>query len=406
MRIALVSPYDFPYPGGVTEHLAALANGLRRRGHNVQILAACSGYQNRTFPNVRVVTRTVTTFPVAGAVARVGISPFSYLRIKRILQTESFDVIHLQEPLTPGITWPVLMQAQWLPQTVTIGTFHAYHEQPNWLYAHGRPIFGWFFAKLDALIAVSEAAYQFAYQMFPGHYQIIPNGVDLERFGRKQLTTAKPAGKINILFVGRLDGRKGFRCLLESFMLLKPQYPYLKLTVIGPFDPKTCTPYQKMAQDQGVTAIDFVGYVSPERLPDFYHQADIFCAPSVGFESFGIVLLEAMAAGLPVVASDIAGYRSVVTHGQEGLLVPPGRPRYLAIALRQLIDDPALRDELGQQGRQKARLYSWDGIVEQTLALYSYTIECKQRSAQQIRPFQGMGANTYRRSVGQSYSTK
>lgn len=393
MKIALISPYDFPYPGGVTEHIIALARGARQRGHEVHILAPCSGYQGEIFPQTKPVTRRVMSIPIAGAVARVGLSPLSYIRVKRILEHEAFDVLHLHEPLTPSITWWALLHACKLPQTVTIGTFHAYHERPNWLYARGRPIFGKLFGRLDSLIAVSGAAYDFAYRMFPGDYKVIPNGVDLSRFGWANRTcTDDPSRPVTILFVGRPDKRKGFLNLLEAFIKLKPDCPNLRLQVVGPFTSKESEIYQKIARH--VTGIDFVGYVSPERLPDFYHQADIFCAPSIGFESFGIVLLEAMAAGLPIVASNIAGYRTLLTDGQEGLLIPPGQPDLLAAALRQLLDQPQQRRNMGRLGQLKASQYSWEQIVDKILEVYRETIELKTRarrkSPSQIEP--GLGS--------------
>jgi phosphatidylinositol alpha-mannosyltransferase len=381
MKIALISPYDFPYPGGVTEHIIALAKGARQRGHDVHVLAACSGYQGEFFPQTRPVTRRVMAIPIAGTMARVGLSPRSYSRIKRILRREAFDVIHLHEPLTPSITWWALLQARTLPQTVTIGTFHAYHERPNWLYARGRPLFGKFFSRLDRLIAVSEAAYNFAYGMFPGNYQIIPNGIDLNRFGGTRRSGPTDLHhSITILFVGRLDKRKGFQTLFEAFIKLKPDYPNLRLQVVGPFAVGEGEIYQKIAQSRHVTGLELVGYVSPEKLPELYHQADIFCAPSIGFESFGIVLLEAMAAGLPVVASNIVGYRTLLTHEQEGLLVTPGQPECLAGALRQLLDQPQQRWEMGRQGQLKATYYSWDQIVDQILEIYQETIELKTKA--------------------------
>ncbi len=376
MKIALISPYDFPYPGGVTEHIIALAREARRRGHEVHVLAACSGYRDEVFPQTRPVTRRVMSIPIAGAVARVGLSPTSYARIKRILQREAFDVIHLHEPLTPSITWWTLLHASRLTQAVTIGTFHAYHERPNWLYVRGRPIFGHLFSRLDSLIAVSEAAREFACQMFPGNYRIIPNGVDLNRFGQARPPERDDLHRpLTILFVGRLDKRKGFPTLLEAFLKLKPTYPQVRLQVVGPFGPQ----YQQVAQARAVTDIDFVGYVPPEKLPAFYHQADIFCAPSLGFESFGIVLLEAMAAGLPIVASNIAGYRSVLTDGQEGWFTPPGDPQALAQALGRLVEQPRLRQTMGQQGRLTASRYSWERLTDEILEVYRETIELKTR---------------------------
>jgi phosphatidylinositol alpha-mannosyltransferase len=152
------------------------------------------------------------------------------------------------------------------------------------------------------------------------------------------------------------------------------------LWAVGPFTAKESEPYQRHAQANGVTEVEFVGYVSPEELPGFYHRADIFCVPALGFESFGIVLLEAMAAGLPVVASDIAGYRTLITAGQEGLLTPPEQPDALAVALRQLLDQPYLRQEMGRRGELKARYYSWDGIVDKILDVYRDTVERKTKA--------------------------
>jgi phosphatidylinositol alpha-mannosyltransferase len=227
--------------------------------------------------------------------------------------------------------------------------------------------------------------------MFPDHYHLIPNGIDLARFGpRCGVTSAvvrPPNRPLTLLFVGRLDWRKGFHHLLQSFIKLKPDYSQLRLVVVGPFAARACRTYQLQAQNQGITDIDFVGYVSPERLPEFYHQADIFCAPAVGYESFGIILLEAMAAGLPIVASDIAGYRSVISHGQEGLLVPPHRPDRIEHALRQLLDNPQDRYKMGQAGRRKAAAYSWDDIVAQTLVLYQETIDQKCLGSRSSPPF-------------------
>ncbi|MFN8454681.1 MAG: glycosyltransferase family 4 protein [Anaerolineae bacterium] len=378
MKIALISPYDFPYPGGVTEHIAALAQGMQQRGHEVHILAANSGHQSKLVSNVQAVTQHVTTVCIAGATARVGLSPLSFMRLKKILQHEAFDVLHLHEPLTPGITWWSLLLASALPRTVTIGTFHAYHERPNWLYAQGKPIFRYFFSQLDSLIAVSKAAHAFADRMFPGDYRIIPNGVDLMRFGQKSKTKLTGApDPLTILFVGRLDRRKGFVYLLEAFWRLKPHYPQLRLRVVGPFTAQESQSYQRCVQAHGVTDVEFVGYVPPEELPTFYHQAHIFCAPSMGFESFGIVLLEAMAAGVPVIASDIAGYRTLIVDGQEGLLTPPGQPEALAAALGYLLDRPWLRQKMGRLGQLKARNYSWDGIVDKVLDVYQDTIEYK-----------------------------
>lgn len=376
MKIALVTPYDFPYPGGVTEHVAALAGGLQRRGHEVHIFAASSGCPGYRCLNYRIMTRRIISFPIAGALARIGFSPLTSITVKKLLRREKFDIIHLQEPLTPSLTWWFLLLAS--AHTATIGTFHAYHERPHRLYRLSRPLFKGLFARLDSLIAVSEPAHQFAAGMFPGNYRIIPNGIDLSRFGRTAAAIRRnPTRHITLLFVGRLDPRKGFAVLFEAFCRLQVHYPHLKLQVIGPVAPGTVRMYRQLAQDRGITGLEIVGYAAPEELPHFYHQADIFCAPSLGCESFGIVLLEAMAAGLPIVASDIAGYRSLLTNEQEGLLVSPGQADTLTVALRRLIEQPELRRRLGQSGQTKAAQFTWDHVVDQTLAVYNDTIWSK-----------------------------
>jgi phosphatidylinositol alpha-mannosyltransferase len=379
MNIVLVSPYDITYPGGVSEHVSALARGLVSRGHTVHVLAVCSQQQPHLSPLVRPVTTTVLRVSAGGTVARIGISPLSYFRIKKILHSMAVDVVHLQEPLVPGLNWWSLLLATRLPETVTIGTFHAFREDSNGMCQLGLPVLNPLFSKLDALIAVSEAAQEFASRWFPGDYTIIPNGIELERFGSNICRPRPESHAATILFVGRLEKRKGFETLFEAFTQLKFRNPLVRLEVVGPIDDRKRQFYQRIAHSRGVTDIEFTGYIPPRQLPAYYQNADIFCAPAVGDESFGIVLLEAMAAGLPVVASDIAGYRSVVASGQEGILVPPARPEALARALQYLIEQPQQRSDMGLRGQQKAKNYSWDSIVEQTVAVYVDTFNRVQK---------------------------
>lgn len=371
MKIALVSPYDLAYPGGVTEHVTALAEGLHRRGHDVLLLGPHSGVVNGP-PWLLPLSRRVVGVPVAGTTARMGVSPLVYRRLRHIFRQEQFDVIHLQEPLTPGLNWWALALARQQCDAVTIGTFHAYHERRGWLYRLGRPVLLRLFNKLDGMIAVSEAARRFSCYQFPGAYQVIPNGIDVQRFSPPHLPATRTIKTdITILFVGRQDRRKGFDTLFEAFLRLKPSMPALRLRVVGPFEHRAQRHYLEFACSRGVTDLSFVGYIPPEGLPGWYHRADIFCAPSTGCESFGIVLLEAMAARLPVVASDIAGYRSVVSHGTNGLLVPPQQPAALADALHKLIINPALQRHLGANGYQTAQQHNWDLIIDRTLRYYS-----------------------------------
>jgi phosphatidylinositol alpha-mannosyltransferase len=381
MNIVLVSPYDITHPGGVSEHVIALARGLSSRKHSVHILAASSEQQPHLSPLVRPVTSTVLRVSVGGAVARIGISPLSYFRIKKIFHSAAVDVVHLHEPLVPGLNWGALLLATRLPETVTIGTFHAFRERSSGICQLGLRVLHPFFNRLDALIAVSEVAQEFASRWFPGNYTIIPNGIELDRFGRDNWSPRPARQVVTILFVGRLEKRKGFETLFEAFAQLKSSKRLVRLQVVGPIGNRKREFYQRMAHSRGVTDIEFSGYIPPRQLPAYYQNADIFCAPAVGDESFGIVLLEAMAAGLPVVASDIAGYRTVVASGQEGILVPPGQPDALARALQYLIEQPQWRNDMGLRGRQKAKNYSWDLIVEQTLAVYMDTLNRVQKKS-------------------------
>src|SRR5205085_6397188 len=186
---------------------------------------------------------------------------------------------------------------------------------------------------------------------------IVPNGIDPERFSTPDVKPIEKFDdeKLNVLFVGRLDKRKGFRYLLGAFRRIKAQVPEARLIVVGAYAREDKNKYVRFARKHGLRDVKFVGYVSNEELPRYYRSAHVFCAPSTGFESFGLVLLEAMAAGAPIVASDIPGYHHVVTHEREGLLVPPADERGIADAVVRLLQDEGLRARLGQRGRETAQ---------------------------------------------------
>jgi phosphatidylinositol alpha-mannosyltransferase len=303
------------------------------------------------------------------------LSPRIYRPVKRLLRKERFDVIHLHEPLTPTLALFVLRHAK----TVTVGTFHAYRETRNLAVETVSPLFKPLIDKLDAKICVSEAARELVNHMFPGEYTIIPNGIDVQRFGGAHV---QPIGKYNdgrpnILFVGRLEQRKGFRYLMRAFPYIVEAIPDARLLVVGAYDKEDKDPFVRYARIHHLSSVRFVGRVSPEEVARYYKTCDVFCAPSTGYESFGIVLLEAMAAGKPIVATDILGYRSVLDDGQEGLLVEPESERALAEAIVRLLRDPALRQEMGELGRRKAARYDWPIIARQVLGLYEQLLQQK-----------------------------
>jgi phosphatidylinositol alpha-mannosyltransferase len=381
MKIALVSPYDYPYPGGVVKHIFYLEKEFRRLGHDVRIIAACSEDVGEVPPQVIKVSGSIAEVPFAGSVARITLSPRVYRRVKKILKRERFDVIHLHEPMTPTLPLSVLRHAPLSPESVVVGTFHAYRESNHPGYEYAKPIFEPFFDRLDGRIVVSEAVRNLLASYFPEDYRVIPNGIDLERFSDPTLLPIErfDDGKLNILFVGRLEKRKGFKYLLRAFAQVKKAVPQTRLMVVGAYDKDDKEPFVLYAREHRLRDVRFIGYVSEEALPRYYRTCHVFCAPSTGFESFGIILLEAMAAGKPIVASNIDGYRGVVEDGEEGLLVQPEDERRLAEALVRLLKDPALREGMGRQGQVKAANYSWDKVAKQILSYYRELLEKKRR---------------------------
>jgi phosphatidylinositol alpha-mannosyltransferase len=383
LKIALVSPYDYPYPGGVTAHISHLESEFTKLGHEVKIIAPSSSDQRELAQKNIYKIGSVVPIPANGSMARITLSLRMSGRIKRILRDEQFDVIHLHEPLVPGLPITVLHHSK----TVNIGTFHAFWGL-NIKYFYGNPILKRFFRKLNGRTAVSEAACKFASKHFPGDYKIIPNGIDVQRFGPNTLPLEEfRDGRPNILFVGRLDRRKGFKYLLKSYIEVKKQVPSARLLVAGNYGDKARRRYEEFLADHNLKDIHFLGYMPLDQLARLYRTADVFCAPSTGGESFGIVLLEAMAAGRAIVASDIEGYRAVVTHGSDGLLVPPKKPKALADAIVFLLMQPDLREAMGNKGWVKAQDYSWEKVAQRTLDYYKQVIE--ERRA--FKPASGPG---------------
>jgi len=262
-----------------------------------------------------------------------------------------------------------------------VGTFHAYRDSSAG-YQYGKRIFKPIFAKLDGKIAVSEAVRDYISRYFPGEYVVIPNGIDLERLGARVERFSKyAAGGPNILFVGRLEKRKGFKYLLGAFPYVKEEFPGARLIVVGAYDKKDKAPYVRFARRKRLRGIRFIGYVPDEELPRYYRSCDLFCAPSTGFESFGMVLLEAMASGVAIVASDIVGYRTVLTNEVEGLLVEPENEITLAQAIIRLLKEPDLRRRMGEKGLTKAEGYSWNRVTQRILDYYQEVLEKKRREA-------------------------
>ena len=367
MKIALVSPYDFAHPGGVILHIAYLERYFTRMGHEVKVIAPASraipDFGDRFIPIGRP-----RPIPSSGSIARVTVSLWLAPKIRAVLEQEKFDIIHFHEPLMPMLCTSVLR----LSRTANVGTFHASHGKPGYNFA--RPIGKWilrrWFRNLDGKIAVSKPAVEYARENFPGYYNIIPNGVDVEHFSPDVSPIEEfDDDKLNILFVSRLEKRKGLNYLLQAFKQVKKEVPNCRLIVVGP-GTRLRRRYERYVAKTGLKDVVFVGLVSYDELPRYYKTADVFCAPAVGSESFGIILLEAMAMGKPIVASSIEGYANVVSHGVDGLLVPPADRDQLAQALIALLNDKALRQEMGAKGRIKALEHSWELIAQRVFDYY------------------------------------
>jgi phosphatidylinositol alpha-mannosyltransferase len=363
VKIALVSPYDTGHPGGVFEHIGHLRGEFARAGHDVTVLAPRGrkgGLEVRE--GFYGIGRTVP-IPANGSTVRVTFDVTLYNAVKTLLRREQFDVIHLHEPLIPVLPYLVLLNSR----STNVATFHAYRASSPW-YTAFKPYMTFMMSRLDARIAVSEPARNFVSGYFQGPYDIIPNGIDVGRFRDIEPFPWAGDGIPRILFVGRYnEPRKGFKYLLRAMPYVHQQFPEARLVVVGGGKPDK---FEGLMERYGVRNVDFVGLASPQALPRYYASCELFCAPSISGESFGIVLLEAMASGRPVVAGDIPGYRSVMTNGKEGLLIPPKDPHALALAIVRVLADSGLRARMAVTGQAKASRYDWPEIAARVLAVY------------------------------------
>jgi phosphatidylinositol alpha-mannosyltransferase len=374
MKIALACPYDFAHPGGVANHITFLYKELLRTGHEVRIITPYSGNSSSLENKDIIPIGKPVSIPSAGSIARITLWPTLSEPVKAVLERENFEIIHLHDPLYSMLTLTILRHSK----AINIGTFHAFQKTriPYHLFS---PLFQGSFGRLHGRIAVSEPARLFISRFFPAEYRIIPNGIDFKRFSTPLPPIDKLRdGKLNILFVGRAEKRKGLNFLLEAYPLIKREVPQARLVIAGP---ETRQKFEPMATKMALEDVVFTDYIPNDDLPAYYQTCDVFCSPATGGESFGIILLEAMAASRAIVASDIDGYASLMGNGEEGLMVPPKDVTALADAIVKLLKDERKRREMGARGLEKAEHYSWPNVAKTINAYYNYVhneLECEK----------------------------
>lgn len=366
MKIALVTPYDWAVPGGVNSHILHLSEQFLRAGHAVRVVAPSSKRWSHGDEHLVIIGENIIGLPASGSVANVCLSFNLASRVRKLLEREQFDIVHLHEPFMPLLPFQFLR----FSKAKNIATFHATREGGSRLYAYTRYIIRPWWDRLQGRTVVSRAALRLIGRYFAARYRIIPNGIDYPTFAAEVPPFPQfMDGKRNLLFLGRQEKRKGLPYLLQAYARLKAELPDIRLIVVGP-DGGMRPACERFIERHGLEDVLFVGYVPYADLPRYYKTADVFCAPNTGQESFGIVLLEAMAAGTAIVASQIEGFAELVHDGQEGLLVPPRDSEALASALSRLLSDSDLRRHMVEHGAKKAQQYSWDRVSRQVLAYY------------------------------------
>lgn len=360
MRILLSCPYAWDAPGGVQVHVRQLARVLQERGHEVVVVTPAFSRTPEPRP-VRIVGRALRV-PYRGTVAPICFSRRSFRRIKRIVEGFRPDVLHAHEPLAPSTS----MLATFAATAPVVATFHAYADRSRLMEMAG-PVLRTVHRRISASIAVSEAAAEFLARSVPAPVEIVPNGIDVDRFATPgPPLRGLPPGRW-IVWVNRLDPQKGFPVLVRAFARLASELDDVHLLVAGDGVDRDAL---ELLSDPHRQRVRMLGTVRHDALPRYLAAADVFVSPAVGQESFGIVLVEAMAAGIPVVASDIPGYREVVRDGTDGLLVPPQDPDALATAIRQVLQEHELASALVEAGRERAQEFSWKAVVPRLEAVY------------------------------------
>ena len=360
MRIGICAPYDLGRDGGVNSHIRAQARALRALGHQVCVFGASSA---PLADEERALSGCISPV-VGGTETGIGLDPRSWWRVAELFRTARFDVLHMHEPLMPLVPWFAL----WQSAAPVVATFHTHREHGHRWYGRYHWLLAPLMRRVHTRLAVSDAARRTVARDFPGHYEIVPNGIDVSRFRRPTPRPAgMPEGRRFVLFVGRLEPRKGVDRLIRAMRIVQLRTPDVRLVVVG--DGPDRAALETAARDAEVDVF-FTARVPDDLLPAYYHAADIVCSPALGDESFGIVLLEAMAAERPIVATRIDGYVEILARAGSARLVDVDDIPAMAGEILALLSDEGLRRSLGTRGAAFVRNYDWTVIGRRLESLY------------------------------------
>ena len=365
LRIGIVSPYSLTVPGGVQQQVLGLARSLRAKGHEVRVLGPCDGPPPDAF-----VTPLGNSLPTAvnGSIAPLAPDASAALRTIRALNDEAFDVVHVHEPLVPGPSLTALL----VKMAPVVATFHSAGESAAYR-TFSRQL-KWVASRIDIRVAVSKDAVELAQRYIGGDYEILFNGIELGDYSSPSTTPRENA----IFFIGRHEERKGLSILLEAVSKLPPDVRVW----IASDGPQTAELKTRFASD---SRIEWLGRISDSEKISRMGRASVFCAPSLHGESFGVVLLEAMAAGTPVVASNLDGYRNVATDDETALLVETGNVAGLASALARVLVDPRLAARLTTNGREHAQRFSMDALADRYIEMYERALHMEATNITTIK---------------------
>ncbi len=394
MKIGIVSPHFYPWYGGITEHVSYLYRHLKRKGHSVKIITPFDGGDRLEEKNDLIKVGKPIPFFSNGSLSSMPYISRKRRTIQRIMEREMFDVLHLHQPLFCPLSLGFLNRVGELRRMGAespriVGTFHACGGKIERMLVQ---TFSFYFRRyssvFDELIAVSPAARDFVATLLSGDFDIIPNGIDIARFAREGPgSVSRGAGDnvANILFVGRLEPRKGVTALLRSLEYV-PSYTSRPFRLLMVGNGITTAYYRGKVPGSVTERVEFIGKVAFEDLPGYYRKADLFCSPAVYGESFGTVLIEAMASGVPIIAGDNEGYRTVLRHRINALLVDPQDPLSIAAAIAELLNSQDLCRRLASRGMEDARNFDWGFLIERIESLYIKSGPGAAKSGQTCRP--------------------